>query len=816
MSRFLLSAMLFATPSVILAAPLTDRQGEPLPPGAIARFGSARMLHGPNVKLLRFSTDGKALMSSDGRELRVWDLATGRSMHRLSLRGLNYPVFRPDLSVIYLEGGSQRLCHLDLASGTVVRGPEAEGLILSMPSSVDGQIVELRSKGEAAGIYSFLDGKRFARLPAVFGNSAQRMTFSRDGRLLLSYEDDKLQVWDRQTEKRLAAVAVPMDERNYFRSAVFSPDGRRIVVVRSQSIRVYDARSLREERAAFPRTGWHPLSFTPDGKGLQGISEEGRYVCWSEEGRRLPAPKLNPDLRYPCAFSAEGDRLAFVHPDGRIRVLNLLTDNEYQWPEREAELMQVRCIDSGMVVAVSYRNEVIFWKSKDGRESRRIKLSEDHRVQLSGNGQYAAQASRDGPVIVYDLASGNEAFRGENSRGLAVFSDDGKLLLTDSAEGYRLWSTQRKSVLREIRLDEPDDSEAVVFSPDNRTIVRAKEDYFGKVSPIEVASGRARAAFSLDLPFEFVPTFSFVPDLARNRTAIAHSRDGRMLGIASSRHASIRSTANPNTVHHIPSDYGSVFALSPGGKWLAQSLNRQSWRVALYDLRSRPPFRPCLAFTGHDGTVMAMDFTPDGKHLVSVSDDGTALVWDVARYLPDPNPAPPNDSQFAEWWELFGDPNPKEAGEAMDSFEEHSARTVPFFKAKMRPVEAPPPGRVAALIRDLDSKKFATRQQATSELEKLGELAEAELEAVLSAKPTLELASRVGKLLDKLQEPLRDPQRLRELRAVEVLEKIGSPEARVLLQDLAKGHASARLTREAKSSLERWPKQEETHRKKGN
>ena len=40
----------------------------------------------------------------------------------------------------------------------------------------------------------------------------------------------------------------------------------------------------------------------------------------------------------------------------------------------------------------------------------------------------------------------------------------------------------------------------------------------------------------------------------------------------------------------------------------------------------------------------------------------------------------------------------------------------------------------------------------------------------------------------------------------EVLEKIGTAEAKVLLEGLAKGHPAARLTREAKSSLERWPK----------
>ena len=49
-----------------------------------------------------------------------------------------------------------------------------------------------------------------------------------------------------------------------------------------------------------------------------------------------------------------------------------------------------------------------------------------------------------------------------------------------------------------------------------------------------------------------------------------------------------------------------------------------------------------------------------------------------------------------------------------------------------------------------------------------------------------------------------------DLRGVEALEHIGSPEARRLLEDLAMGTPEARLTREAKASLERLAKQPST------
>src|SRR5262249_14635384 len=128
---------------------------------------------------------------------------------------------------------------------------------------------------------------------------------------------------------------------------------------------------------------------------------------------------------------------------------------------------------------------------------------------------------------------------------------------------------------------------------------------------------------------------------------------------------------------------------------------------------------------------------------------------------------------------------------------------LPLLKARLRPVEAPPPERVRRLIDDLDSGEFAVRDRAERDLAQLAQLAEAALREAPKGKPSLEAFRRSERLLERLEEPVGDPEQLRGLRAVEVLERIGTPEAIEALRALAKGAPAARLTKEARASLDR-------------
>jgi HEAT repeat protein len=86
-------------------------------------------------------------------------------------------------------------------------------------------------------------------------------------------------------------------------------------------------------------------------------------------------------------------------------------------------------------------------------------------------------------------------------------------------------------------------------------------------------------------------------------------------------------------------------------------------------------------------------------------------------------------------------------------------------------------------------------------LERLGEEAAPALRKALASKPAPEVRRRIESILKKSR--TLSPETLLVVRAVEVLENIGTPEARELLKSLADGVPEAVLTQEAKASLER-------------
>jgi HEAT repeat protein len=133
------------------------------------------------------------------------------------------------------------------------------------------------------------------------------------------------------------------------------------------------------------------------------------------------------------------------------------------------------------------------------------------------------------------------------------------------------------------------------------------------------------------------------------------------------------------------------------------------------------------------------------------------------------------------------------------------------LRRRLQPA-GPSAERLRQLIAELDSDSFDTREQASKTLGGIALQAQASLRRALAETSSPEVRRRVSELLKqaeamKLAETwiIKDPQTLRNVRAVWVLQRIGSPAAQAFLRELAAGAPEARLTLEAKAALD-WLK----------
>jgi hypothetical protein len=225
-----------------------------------------------------------------------------------------------------------------------------------------------------------------------------------------------------------------------------------------------------------------------------------------------------------------------------------------------------------------------------------------------------------------------------------------------------------------------------------------------------------------------------------------------------------------------------VVVFSPDGRTLVSG--HRDHTVQLWDVALGKEIRTWQGTT--DGPA-SIAFAPDGRTVASASDQ-TILIWDVTGLLHEGKLAAQHlgirDLERL-WGTLAGDDSPA-AHAAGWQMVAAPSEVVPFLAERLRPVPVESAARVAGWIADLDADEFAVREQATRRLEELAESAIPSLEKALAGEPSPEARHRAEKLLRQMQEPVPGPRRLREIRALGVLEQIGTPEARRVLEKLSR------------------------------
>jgi WD40 repeat protein len=199
-----------------------------------------------------------------------------------------------------------------------------------------------------------------------------------------------------------------------------------------------------------------------------------------------------------------------------------------------------------------------------------------------------------------------------------------------------------------------------------------------------------------------------------------------------------------------------------------------------------------------DGTRLAAAGRPDDK-----SADSVLLIWDVSQLVRSlPSPGDLSDAELGTLVEDLANDDAIKAFPAMRNLAAVPDRATALLAERVLPADA---GPIPRLIKGLDDEDPDVREKASRELAALGMKAWSALHKALSEEPSTEARRRIADLLKNLEGDLPSEE-LRGIRAVDVLERIGTAKAKATLKTLAGGAPGALTTQAAKDALARLEK----------
>ncbi len=284
--------------------------------------------------------------------------------------------------------------------------------------------------------------------------------------------------------------------------------------------------------------------------------------------------------------------------------------------------------DGRFALSGSGDNKPKLWDVSTGREVRAF-TGHTHSVSsvaFSPDGRFALSGSGDKTLKLWEVSTGREvrAFTGHTSWVPSVaFSPDGRFALSGSADDtLKLWDV---STGREVRAftGHTGSVYSVAFSPDGRFALSGSDDKTLKLW--DVSTGREVRAFTGHTGYVYSVAFS--PD---GRFALSGSADDTLKLWDVSTGREVRAF----TGHTYPV---SSVAFSPDGRYFVSGADvsvddRKGLMPPAVTLWDRATGLLVAKLTGQKIRATSVTFSPDGRFILSGSDDKTLKLWDVSEW----------------------------------------------------------------------------------------------------------------------------------------------------------------------------------------
>lgn len=782
-------------------------------------LGSRQMRTTTTIHKLLFSDTGDALIASDAEEAWAWNPKTGEVLFRfvyppkksLSLGRLISPtqltlVVTDDADngatspaqVAMYDAKTEKLTIVGKLAHPVQRFDSAA-------IAPDGLTVAYSvARGEASNSLVIQNGKTgniLAELPMSL-TPTDKPIFSNDGEKILIANEKNVSVYRSKGGERLQTLDLskgPFAQSGnpHFSNLLLSPDSKWVAASIGKSAEKVVVWELATGRVLHKWKASKALGFTPDGTALAATTTDA-VVFWNivsgKKSREIEVAPIED-----VTMSPDGSILvAYTHNAAILydAKTGAMLPHSSDPPGIPAQLSFAP--DGALVGKLTKWGGWVRWDAatKQGHKLRPVKIGASVPLSLSADSRTALYHLRE-KLFVRDLETGRTmwSFPNPSERDVAAMSLDGKIVVAAEDAGVAVFETTMGTQFL-IRSKSADRTigNAMAITPDGQFAAVAAFDSISDRQKIEIYDTKAKQflrGIPLDDPVLFL---AFSPD---GRRLVAgckvKSNGGEVQYVAVVYDASngretlrIKPGANNTTDKH-------VLAFSADSRILAHVDDNVS--IGIWELASGKP----RATIPIKAAIHAVAIRGDGRTVAISSAAGPVAILDATAGM---SLAKTPTDRDRLWDELAGES--AVAYRAAIRMQSEPAEAVEFLKRKLPPAAAPDLTSLTRWIDDLDAPAFAVRDRAMRELKLLGELAEPTLMRVLQETDSVEVKERIEILLADC--PKLTPDAIRILRAIELLEWIGTPEVKAVLKKIASGAEGAKQTREAVATLSRMGK----------
>ncbi len=669
------------------AAPGKDIDGDPLPPGAIARLGSKRFRTSTQPIALGFQADGTMLAQitrgASSARLQHWNPTTGRLLRETRLSDGASPqaaafaltanlVATSSWSVDAANNVTNHVEVFDATSGSKkleLKVPDRP--IGKLALSHDGRTIAF---GERKLHIVEIASQKVLESRDVGFSRISSLSFSADDSRLVVCGPGKLLILKLQSKDEPQKISIAHDSRSSswgIDAAGFSPDGHMLVVGNNDcgpnGLLLFNTtnRQLVKSFAVPGVVSWYAraVQFSSDGRLLAaGISQDyGRGVAIIDAASGKLIHRLGGLFgdAYCLAFSPDGRKLAASSEwDSTMCVWDVTSGKRLGDAESTHDVppSTIRFLaDDRQVATASHDYTVRVWNVADSRQVQIMRHVREPKTYDSGirgmdaspDGKYIASSSYDDTVRLWETATGREIYRlpGHGHLGgyrSVRFTPDGKQFASWGDDDMRVnvWDVRTGKAVHEflahpggLNMERDGLGNPPFSGPGGMLSAAAISRDAGTL--VLLLDGLRR--FSIPSGEE-LPWWGFKGGIGDQ---IAISNDNRHLlsaiwGVRSvpggqreaEKHAvELRTLADGKMLTHIDVDGPGAgpMAFSPDGRLAAIVAIGEKNRI---ELRKIPELSE-IARIELPSRAWGVEFSHSGKLLAVSVADSTVLVWDV-------------------------------------------------------------------------------------------------------------------------------------------------------------------------------------------